>query len=246
MSTLLMPQHFAMRFLMPAFVILNATACSVFTPSSIGSAGVVTTPIAVVVMPKTPSRRPSVEDAPAVVQGGTMALSEKEILDTIKAASTEVDCSLPEAQRVLMSRAVADTIWNRKQSGLFGATVTEVVNQPWQFSAISSNLPNAYGTIDAMPDSAIKPLVRKDVEAWLILRSNGMPAQVDGLNFLNPNFSSDQSLRSWGSAVIQQAQATGQVYGKGRSVHFHGTAPSLMEKRPKPFRIILPKGWSPR
>ncbi|WP_164747505.1 cell wall hydrolase [Mesorhizobium sp. M1A.F.Ca.IN.022.07.1.1] len=185
---------------------------------------------------------------PGARDGNTLALTDKEILDLIKTTSTEVDASLPEAQRVLMSRAVADTILNRKACDCFGAsTITDIVNQPWQFSAISSNLPYAYGTVDKMPISAIKPLVRKDVEAWLADRANGTPAQEYGLNFLNPYHSGASALSSWGWEVVRQAEANGHVYGdiRRRSVHYHGTAPGHRGKESKPYTIVLPQGWKP-
>ncbi|KSV75581.1 hypothetical protein N185_17225 [Sinorhizobium sp. GW3] len=177
-----------------------------------------------------------------------VTVSRQEITDLIKATSTEVDASLPEAMRILMSRAVVDTILNRKASGLFGDTVTAIVNQPWAFSAISSNLPYAYGTVGKMPDSAIKPLVRKDAETWLKARAAGVPAQESGLNFANPFFSSERSKRQWVNEVVREAEASGHVYGdiSRRSVHYHGTAPGLRGQEPKPYTIVLPDGWSPR
>ncbi|MET3523970.1 hypothetical protein [Mesorhizobium abyssinicae] len=171
----------------------------------------------------------------------TVDLTETDVLNLKKIASTEVVASLKGVAFTNQTHGVVDTILNRVASGKWGSTVGAVGNAPWQFSGINSNLKHAYGTLEKMPATHIKRKVALEVDRWLAARAAGTPSSVSNhLNYLNPLFSSQRSLKAWGWRVVEQAKKAGYVYGAGNAKHYHGTAPDLEKWRPKPFRIVIP------
>jgi hypothetical protein len=167
-------------------------------------------------------------------------LSDKDVLDLEKTTSTEVVASLHKDALDPQIHGVVDTILNRRAAKKWGGSISAVVNARWQFSAINSSLPGAYGSVEKMPSKAINKKVAKEVVQWLRLRAAGSPSSVDdNLNYLNPYYSNRSSLESWGWDVVSQADANGMVFGAGRAVHFHGTAKGLNKLRPGAFSICL-------
>jgi Cell Wall Hydrolase len=165
------------------------------------------------------------------------------VLDLEKTTSTEVAAWLHRDALDPQIHGVADTILNRLAEEKREGSISAVVNARWQFSAINSSLPGAYGSVEKMPAKAINKKVAKEVVRWLRLRAAGTPSSVgDNVNYLNPYYSSKNSLESWGWDVVSQANATGMVFGAGRAVHFHGTARN--NHRPAPFAISLPEDMS--
>jgi hypothetical protein len=170
-------------------------------------------------------------------------LSDKDVVDIEKTTTTEVVASLHKDALDRQIHGVVDTILNRLASKKWGGSISAVVNARWQFSAINSSLKGAYGSVEKMPGKAINKKVAKEVVHWLRLRAAGSPSSVgDNVNYLNPYYSSKNSLESWGWDVVSQANATGMVFGAGRAVHFHGTAKN--NHRPAPFAISLPEDMS--
>jgi hypothetical protein len=169
-------------------------------------------------------------------------LSDKDVLDLEKTTSTEVVASLHNNALDAQIHGVVDTILNRRASEKWGLSISAVVNARWQFSAINSSLPGAYGSVEKMPSKDINKKVAKEVVQWLRLRAAGIPSSVgDNLNYLNPYYSSEKSLESWGWDVVSQAKMNGMVFGTGRAVHFHGTAKGLKKLRPFTFSVQVPE-----
>jgi hypothetical protein len=171
-----------------------------------------------------------------------IALTLADVINLKKIASTEVVQSLRGAAFTNQVHGVVDTVLNRLVSGKWGDSVADVGNAPWQFSGINSNLRSAYGSLEDMPANHIKKKVALEVDRWLEKRAAGEPSSVSNhLNYLNPHHSSTKSLKEWGWDVVRQAKAEGLVYGRGRAVHYHGTAAGNERWRPAKFRIKLPE-----
>lgn len=165
-----------------------------------------------------------------------ISLTPKEILDLKKTLSTEWVTSAGEMQ----GKGIIDTILNRKASGKWGDSITDVVNARAQFSDINSVLTDKKGrwTVDALPDSILnsrKGQMSSDlVDRWLAERAGGAASSVgDNLNYANPFYSSKSNL-PWINAL------EGPVYGSGKAIHRHGTTPELQRWRPGEFGINLP------
>jgi Cell Wall Hydrolase len=172
-----------------------------------------------------------------------LILTKDDVSNLIKVASTEVVPSLKKKDLTAQTRAVIDTVLNRKMTALWGETVSSVANARSQFSAINSSLKGAYGSVEKMPMSKINQEIAREVKSWLIERSSGAKSTVGGgLNYLNPYYSSAKSLRTWGREVIRQAELTGMVFGAGKAIHYHGTSPELTAVRPSEFLIVLSDG----
>lgn len=171
----------------------------------------------------------------------TIVLTETDVLNLKKIASTEVVASLQGTAFTSQTHGVVDTVLNRVASGKWGSTVAAVGNAPWQFSGINSNLKHAYGSLEKMPAAHIKRKVALEVDRWLAARAAGTPSSVsNNMNYLNPLFSSQKSLKAWGWGVVKRAKKAGYVYGAGIAKHYHATAPDLERWRPEPFRIVIP------
>ncbi|TXH48033.1 MAG: hypothetical protein E6Q97_25710 [Desulfurellales bacterium] len=120
-------------------------------------------------------------------------------------------------------QAVVDTILNRVASPAFPSTVSSVVNQGAQRVNGSQFTPvaQAGGSWTQLP-RAPAPM-EGGLAAYLTSRAAGAPNKVgDSVNYLNPHYSSRSSMRAWGNDVV--ADNSG-VFGAGRNIHYHGTAP---------------------
>lgn len=122
--------------------------------------------------------------------------------------------------------AILDTMMNRSATpgneyGQAGG-MAGVLNKRWQFSGINSSLEGAYGSAANAPLQADASAF---TQQYLQQRAGGMASSVGtNTHYLNPEYSSQSSLNRWGSDVVGQANASGQVFGQGDSQHFHGTA----------------------
>lgn len=184
---------------------------------------------------------PAGNDPVAEPTVNTIVMTETDVLNLKKIASTEVVASLKGTAFTNQTHGVVDTVLNRVASGKWGSTVAAVGNAPWQFSGINSNLKHAYGALENVPAAHIKRKVALEVDRWLAARVAGTPSSVSNhMNYLNPLFSSQKSLRAWGWRVVKQAKKAGYVYGAGNAKHYHATAPDLESWRPEPFRIVIP------
>lgn len=167
---------------------------------------------------------------------GTLNLSERDIDDIIKVASTEVVPGLKGSAFSKQTAGVVDTILNR--ASINGGNVRAVVNAKNQFSAISGNK-DAYGSVQAMPNSRINSRVRDEVMKHLQARASGQASSVGGhVNYLNPTYSSQKSLREWGNDVVAQGKKSNMVFGSGNAMHYHGTAKGA--KQASNFAVRLP------
>ncbi len=124
--------------------------------------------------------------------------------------------------------AVVDTILNRVAHQSYPGSIQGVIDQPHQFSGIHA----AGGWANLRPASdSIKAIVEKH----LTERANGAPSIIKGAtHFLNPYFSSQSALQSWGQHVVENPVA---VFGNdaAQDVHYHGFPPG--GKKPGPYSV---------
>jgi hypothetical protein len=139
------------------------------------------------------------ESAEAPQNKCQVALSRADVLNLKKIAATEVDASLKGDAFDSQVKGVVDTVLNRVASGVRGCSVAAVGNARWRFSRINSTLRTDWGSLENTPASAVNPPVAAAVDAWLDARIAGQPSSVgDNLNYLNPYYSSANSMRAWG------------------------------------------------
>ncbi|RQP04084.1 MAG: hypothetical protein D1H97_19840 [Paracoccus sp. BP8] len=172
----------------------------------------------------------------------SMDLTSKEILDLKKTVQSEVVNFKSQDLFDAQGKGVIDTILNRKMSGKWGDSITDVVNAKHQFSAISGNK-GAVGSVDNLPMPNKR--VDKLVDDYLVARAQGLESSVGGnLNYLNPKYSSWNNIKpgSWGDSVVKQAQSSGQVFGAGNAMHYHGTAPGMSPIDPN-YGLNLPGNY---
>lgn len=152
-------------------------------------------------------------------------LTQRDIDYISRVVATEVPGYLAQSDPAEYGRmvgAVVDTITNRMASGEFPSTVTGVVNQYNQFSAINGPVPGAYGKVQNAPKAsqALQSLVASHVADI----SQGVEeSEIGGsLNYANPNFSDAKNLASWVNPMIE---AGALKLGIGEDVHYHGIIP---------------------
>lgn len=152
-----------------------------------------------------------------------LVLSQKEITDLKKTLMTEVDAGLNGAAYDAQAAGVVDTILNRKVSGKWGNSITDVVNSKSQFSDINGAVAWKKGRrgVDDISDSVLSSgsgaRSSAFVDKYLAQRMSGRASSVGGhLNYANPNYS-DASNRGW----IDKLQ--GPTFGEGSRIHKHGT-----------------------
>ncbi|TBE77231.1 hypothetical protein ELH01_08220 [Rhizobium ruizarguesonis] len=184
------------------------------------------------------SRAACVEVASEALEA--LTLSQQDIVDIKKVATTEVVRSLKSPAFENQVHGVVDTILNRTRSEHWGS-LKDVVNAKNQFSAIAGpRSMKPYGDVDNMPKRAISPKIAAAVDSWLEMRARGVPSSVgDNLNYLNPLYSSQSSLRGWGWSVVAQAKKSGYVMGAGKATHYHGTSRDLEKYKPGAFRVVI-------
>ena len=153
----------------------------------------------------------------------TLTLTPQEITDLKKTLMTEVDAGLKGASYDSQASGVVDTIMNRKVSGRWGNSITDVVNAKSQFSDINGPVAwkNGRSGVEYLSDSLLESGRGKKasdfVDQYLAKRMNGVPSSVGGnLHYANPNFS-DSANRAW----IDKLQ--GPTLGEGDRIHKHGT-----------------------
>ncbi|OTL22004.1 cell wall hydrolase [Acinetobacter pittii] len=174
--------------------------------------------------------------------GRVLQLSEQDIVDIMKVASTEVVGSLKGKDFENQAAGVVDTILNRVASGKYGEGVKGVVNQRWAFSDINAPRKSAYGSVDKVPMSRVSKRMEKFVREYVAKRAAGQESIVgENVSYANPYYLSEasSSTKKWVREVQKQAIETGQVFGSGKAVHVHGTPTADKHKMPKPFAISL-------
>ncbi|PRG51619.1 hypothetical protein C6V06_18245 [Burkholderia gladioli] len=176
------------------------------------------------------------------ISGNVLTLTSKDVLDLKKTLQTEWAQFAGDIQ----AKGVIDTILNRVASGRlgpgqrhFGSTVSAVVNQYNQFSDVNGPIARDQhhrSTVEQIPVSQISQKVHNLVDSYLRERENGEPSSVGtNLNYANPSYSDAVNL-PWINAL------SGPRYGKGTSMHYHGTTPGLEPYRPAPYAISLATG----
>ena len=175
--------------------------------------------------------------------GKQLNLSEQDIIDIMKVASTEVVGSLKGKNFEQQAAGVVDTILNCTASGKYGKSVRDVVNQPWAFSDINAPRKSAYASVQKVPMKRVSKRMENFVRKYLDERGNGKESSV-GLNvsYANPNYlgEASKSTKKWVREVERQAKQTGQIYGAGKAIHVHGTPSADAHKKPKPFVVTTP------
>lgn len=174
--------------------------------------------------------------------GNTLRLSEKDIIDIMKVASTEVVGSLKGKAFDQQAAGVIDTILNRTASGKYGKSVQDVVNQRWAFSDINAPRKGAYGSVDKVPMSRVSKRMENFVRDYIAKRANGQASSVgEDVSYANPYYLQEASAatKAWVAEVEAQAAKTGHRYGAGKAVHVHGTPSADADKKPKPFSIVI-------
>lgn len=172
----------------------------------------------------------------------TLRLSEQDIVDIMKVASTEVVGSLKGEDFEKQAAGVVDTILNRAASGKYGQGVRGVANQRWAFSDINAPRKSAYGSVQNVPMSRVSKRMENFVRQYLADRAAGRPSIVgQNVSYANPNYLGEASAatKAWVREVESQAKASGQVFGSGRAVHVHGTPSADRSKMPAPFNVAL-------
>lgn len=152
-------------------------------------------------------------------------LTQRDIDYISRVVATEVPASIAQSDPAEYSRmvgAVVDTITNRMASGEYPSTVTGVVNQRNQFSAINGPIPGAWGSVQNAPKAS--PALQSLVAGHIADISQGVEeSEIGGsMNYANPNFSSARNLRDWINPMIE---AGAVKLGLGDAVHYHGIIP---------------------
>lgn len=175
--------------------------------------------------------------------GEVLILSEQDIIDIMKVASTEVVPSLKGKDFENQAAGVIDTILNRTASGKYGKGVRGVANQKWAFSDINAPRKTAYGSVQNVPMSRVSKRMEQFVRGYLESRAAGQGSSVgENLNYANPYYlgEANASTKAWVKEAEEQAKKTGQIYGSGKAIHVHGTPSADKAKMPKPFTIRTP------
>jgi LysM repeat protein len=166
------------------------------------------------------------------IKGSRLSLSQTDINNIKKTLQTEWVQSAGDDQ----AKGIVDTILNRTASGHWGTTVANVVNAKNQFSDINGPPARKKGrdSVEKYPMSKVSKRVDAFVDSYLAQRAAGTPSSVGThLNYANPHYSDAKNL-PWIMAL------NGPVFGKGDSIHRHGTTPGLEKYRPEAFSIALP------
>lgn len=109
------------------------------------------------------------------------------------------------------------SILNRVASPAYGDTVSDVVNQKQQYSAI-----NPLGSWDKLPMA--NPAVRQRVENALYEMAMGRPF-TRSTHFLNPKEVRQKYLDQWGNDVVAQGMSDHEVFGNPPGdAHYMGVA----------------------
>lgn len=164
--------------------------------------------------------------------GGTLSLSQQDIVDLKKTVATEWVQGAGDTQ----AQGIIDTVLNRVASGKWGNSVSDVVNAKSQFSDINGPVAWKSGrnNVSDLPMSIIDERTNAIVEGWLKQRADGAQSVIgDNLNYANANYS-DASNLSWINKLA------GPVLGSGDAVHQHGTTVDLQGFRPGAFGVQLP------
>lgn len=171
-------------------------------------------------------------------------LSAEDIDYIGRVVDTEVDPQMRKTNPVEYARmvaAVVDTITNRLAAARYGATIKDIVNAKRQFSKITGPARlSPYGSVQNAPKASTA--TQRIVNEHIAARQAGLPSIVGkSLDYANPNFSDPGPLRDWINPMIE---AGAQLFGAGRSIHFHGLAPGNV---PAPdTRISGPMGFMPQ
>lgn len=174
--------------------------------------------------------------------GSSLKLSEQDIVDIMKVASTEVVPGLKGKNFENQAAGVIDTILNRAASGKYGKGVRGVANQRWAFSDINAPRKSAYGSVQKVPMSRVSKKMEKFVREYLQKRASGQASSVgENVSYANPYYLGEASkaTKAWVREVEKQAESTRQRYGAGKAIHVHGTPDADKHKMPKPFRVTL-------
>lgn len=177
--------------------------------------------------------------------GKTLTLSEQDVIDIMKVASTEVVGSLKGADFEKQTAGVIDTILNRAASGKYGTGVRGVANQRWAFSDINAPRKGAYGSVQNVPMSRVSPRMEKFVRQYLADRAAGRESIVgQNVSYANPYYlgEASASTKAWVREVEAQAKASGQTFGSGKAVHVHGTPLADRSKMPSPYNVKIGGG----
>ncbi|WP_313193704.1 tape measure protein [Shinella zoogloeoides] len=172
--------------------------------------------------------QPAMQDA-ANSFAKSITLTPKEITDLKKTLMTEWVTSQGDAQ----GKGIIDTILNRKASGKWGDTVTDVVNARKQFSDINGPPGWKKGKRSVDDWSTSDPRYARAsrlVDEYLPQRSAGTPSMVgDHLNYANRAHSTPNNF-GW----------IDKLDGPKLGAHRHGTTADLQRFRPGEYGINLP------
>lgn len=175
--------------------------------------------------------------------GRTINLSAQDIDYIGRVVQTEVDHSLARRNPQEYERMVAgvvDTILNRVETGRYGKTVEDVLNEHRAFSKITGpERLNPYGSVVAAPAATaqVQAVVNKHIND----RTQGKPSVIGGsLDYANPAASDRKNLDAWVNPMIA-AGAT--KIGRPGMSHFHGLAPGNVAAND--FGLATPAGFFP-
>lgn len=164
-----------------------------------------------------------------------LQLSSQDIVDLKKGLMTEWVTSAGEMQ----GKGIIDTMLNRQMSGKWGDSMADVLNARKQFSDVNGPPAWKHGR-NSIDDLSINdPRFARSsalVDRYLMERAGGAPSAVgDHLNYANRKYSTPNNY-GW----IDRLE--GPSYGRGNSIHKHGTTADLQRFRPGEYGIGLPGG----
>lgn len=164
----------------------------------------------------------------------TLYLSEDDIRALEAVVATEVGSNWSGKTLDDGVAAIVDTVLNRVEHPAYPDTISDVVNQRKQFSAINGPVKDAWGSWQNVPDSVVNRnggKVREAVQKALQERATNVPSIVGGhLNYANPSplYSGRNAEpgkngkpNGW---VYDLAQDPYLTVGSGLQQHVHGTA----------------------
>lgn len=177
--------------------------------------------------------QPAMQDA-ATSFAKSITLTPQEITDLKKTLMTE----WVPGQGDMQGKGIIDTILNRKASGRWGNSITDVVNARKQFSDVNGPPAWKHGRNSVDQLSVNDPRFGRAsrlVDEYLPQRAAGTPSSVgDHLNYANRDYSTPNNY-GW----IDKLQ--GPKFGG----HKHGTTADLERFRPGDFGVGLPKETVP-
>lgn len=165
-------------------------------------------------------------------------VSDRDVKNIAKVVSGEVPANVSGKELQAQVAAITDTILNRVSADNYPNTVSGVINQKNQFTAVS-----AAGNINKVSDGDINPQVAAAVVAHLQNRANGKSSTVGGaLNYVTPETLANATgtNKKEMQEVAQAGMASGLVIGTGSNALMFGTPQAAVDSQPNRTTVNVP------